>query len=137
MHVLENIPNASFLCEIIMLDVCFDPTLYDEYTAMVKAGNECQFTVHMSLHGKLCFGGLLRGSVVQVKFLLVSLDTLLAESETTNALIAVWSVKLRCLSRITAHIFMRVVDTSSLECPLHSILVVTSHTVAEHLTIQC
>ena len=79
--------------------------MMSKYTAMVKAGNECQFTVHMSLHGKLCFGGLLRGSVVQVKFLLVSLDTLLAENETTNALIAVWSGNgARCVSRhVTLH----------------------------------
>ena len=25
-----------------MLDVCCDPTLYDEYRAMVERGNECQ-----------------------------------------------------------------------------------------------
>ena len=35
-----------------MLDVCYDPTLYNECIAMVEAGNECQLTDHMSSHGK-------------------------------------------------------------------------------------
>ena len=33
------------ICGKNMLDVCCDPTLHDEYIAMVKAGNECQFIV--------------------------------------------------------------------------------------------
>ena len=74
-----------------MLDVCCDPTFYDEYSAMVKAGNECQLTVYMSLHGNICYGGLLRGSVVPARFLHVSLNTLRAEHETSNALVVVWS----------------------------------------------
>ena len=67
-----------------MLDVCCDPTLYDEYIAMVETGNECQLTVYMSLHGNLCYGDLLRGSGVPAKFLPVSLNTLPAEHETSN-----------------------------------------------------
>ena len=43
-----------------MLDVCCDPTWYNEYIAMVKTGNECQLTDYMSSHGKSCYGGLLR-----------------------------------------------------------------------------
>ena len=39
---------------------------------MVKTGNECQHTDYMSN----CYGSLLRGSVVPVKFLLVLLNTL-------------------------------------------------------------
>ena len=54
---------------------------------MVKAANECQLTAYMSLHGDLCYGGLLRGSVVPAKFLSVSLNTLLVEHETSNALV--------------------------------------------------
>ena len=60
-----------------MLDVCCDPTLHDECIAMVETGNECQLTDYMSSHGKNCYGGLLRGSVVPAKFLLESLNTLL------------------------------------------------------------
>ena len=74
-----------------MLDVSCDPALYDEYIAMVKAGNECHLTAYMSLHGNLRHCGLLRGSDVPAKFLLVSLATLLAEHETSNASFVVWS----------------------------------------------
>ena len=52
---------------------------------MVKVGNECQLTAYMLLDGNLCYCGLLRGSVVPAKFLLVSLYTLPAEHETSNA----------------------------------------------------
>ena len=38
--------------------------------------NECQHTDYMSLRGKNRYGGLLRGSVVSAKFLLVLLNTL-------------------------------------------------------------
>ena len=50
---------------------------------MVKTGNECQ-------RGKNCYGSLCRGSVVPAKFLLVLLNTLLVEDETSNALVVVW-----------------------------------------------
>ena len=108
-----------------MLDVCCDPTLCDEYIAIVKAGNECQLTVYMSLHGKFCYGCLLRGSVVPAKFLLVSLNTLPAQHETPNVLVVVWSGEqsaLRITERDTAQterILMRLVDTSSLDSRLH------------------
>ena len=72
-------------------DVCCDPTLCHEYIAMVKAGNECQLTAYVSLHGNLCFGGLLRGIVFPVTFLFVSLNTLPVEHETSNALVVVRS----------------------------------------------
>ena len=63
-----------------------------EYVAIVKAGNECQPTAYMSSHGKFCDSSLLRENVVQVKFLLVSLlNTLLAEPESHNALVVIWS----------------------------------------------
>ena len=106
-----------------MIHVCCDPTLYDEYIAMVKAGNECQLTVYMSLHGDLCHGGLLRGSVVPSKFLLESLNTLPVEHETSNALIAVWSGE-RSTLRITERAqterkLMRLVDTSPLDSRVH------------------
>ena len=54
---------------------------------MVKTGNECQLTNYMSSRGKNCYGSLLRGSVVPTKFLLVLLNTLLVEDETSNALV--------------------------------------------------
>ena len=47
--------------------------------------------VYMSSHGNLCYDGHLHGSVVQVKFLLVSVNTLPAEHETSNALVGGWS----------------------------------------------
>ena len=68
---------------------------------------------------------MLRGSVFPAKFLLVSLNTLLAEYETSNALVVVWSGErstLRTTERDTAQterILMRLVDTSSLESRLH------------------
>ena len=88
-----------------MLDVCCDPTWYNEYIAMVKTGNECQVTDYMSSHGKSCYGGLLRGSVVPAKFLLVLLNTLPVEDETSNASVVVWSGNgARCVSRdVTLH----------------------------------
>ena len=88
-----------------MLDVCCDPTWYNEYIAMVKTRNECQLTDYMSSHGKSCHGGLLRGSVVPAKFLLVLLNTLPVEDETSNALVVVWSGNgARCVSRdVTLH----------------------------------
>ena len=61
-----------------MLDVCCDPR---------GVGNECQLTDYMSSRGKNCHGSLLRGSVVQAKFLLVLLNTLPVEDETSNALV--------------------------------------------------
>ena len=39
------------------------------------------------LRGKNCYGSLLRGSVVPTKFLLVLLDKLPVEDETSNALV--------------------------------------------------
>ena len=88
-----------------MLDVCCDLTLYNENIAMVKTGNECQVTDHMSSHGKNCYGSLLRGSVVPTKFLLVLLNTLPGEDETYNALVGVWSGSgARCVPRdVTLH----------------------------------
>ena len=62
-----------------------------EYIAMVKAGNECQHTAYMSSHGNLCYDGPLRGSLIPVKFLFVSVNTLPAERETSNALVGIWS----------------------------------------------
>ena len=58
---------------------------------MVKAGNECQHAAYVSSHGNLCYDGLLRVSVVPIKFLLVSVNTLLAEHETSKALVEIWS----------------------------------------------
>ena len=72
---------------------------------MVKTGNECQLTDYMSSRGKKCHGSLLRGSVVPTKFLLVLLDTLLVEDETSNALVLAWVGNgARCVSRdVTLH----------------------------------
>ena len=78
-----------------------------------------------SLHGNLCYGGLLRGSVVPVKFLLVSLNTLPAEHETSNALVVVWSGE-RSTLRITEpdtartkRALVRLIDISSLDSRLY------------------
>ena len=90
---------------------------------MAETGNECQLTDYMSSRGKNCCGGLLRGSVVPGKFLLVLLNTLLVEDETSNALVVVWERStLRITGRDTAQtkrIRMRLVDTSSLDSRLH------------------
>ena len=67
---------------------------------MVKTRNECQLTDYMSSRGK---NSLLRGSVVPTKFLLVLLNTLLVEDETSNALVVVWvGSGARCVSRDVA-----------------------------------
>ena len=70
-----------------------------ETNVMVKTRN------YMSSRGKNCYGSLLRGSVVPTKFLLVLLDTLLVEDETSNALVVVWVGNgARCVSRdVTLH----------------------------------
>ena len=72
---------------------------------MVKTGNECQLTDNMSSRGKSCYGSLLRGSVVPTKFLLVLLNTLLVEDETSNALVVEWVGNgARCVPRdVTLH----------------------------------
>ena len=70
---------------------------------MVKTGNECQHTDYMSSRGKNCYGSLLRESLVPAKFLLVLLNTLLVEDETSNALVVVWVGNgARCVSRDVA-----------------------------------
>ena len=67
---------------------------------MVKTRNECMLGNYMSSRGKNCFGSLLRGSVVPTKFLLVLLNTLLVEDETSNALVVEWVGNgARCVSR--------------------------------------
>ena len=58
----------------------------------------------MSSRGKNCHGSL-RGSVVPTKFLLVLLNTLLVEDETSKAFVVVWVGNgARCVSRdVTLH----------------------------------
>ena len=70
-----------------------------------KTRNECQHTDYMSSRGKNCCGSLLRESVVPAKFLLVLLNTLAVEDETSNALVVVWFGNgARCVSRdVTLH----------------------------------
>ena len=72
---------------------------------MVKTGNECQLTDYMSSRGKNCYGSVLRGSVVPTTFLLVLLNTLLVEDETSYALVVVLVGNgARCVSRdVTLH----------------------------------
>ena len=72
---------------------------------MVKTGNECQLTDYMSSHGEGCYGSLLLGSVVPAKVLLLLLNTLLVEDETSSALVVVWVGNgARCVSRdVTLH----------------------------------
>ena len=72
---------------------------------MVKTRNECLLGNYMSSRGKNCCGSLLRGSVVPAEFLLVLLNTLLVEDETSNALIVVRVGNgARCVSRdVTLH----------------------------------
>ena len=92
---------------------------------MVKTGNECLLGNYMSSDSKNCYGSLLRGSVVPAKFLLVLLNTLPVEDETSNALVVVWGWErstLRITGRDTAQterMLMRLVDTSSLDSRLH------------------
>ena len=59
----------------------------------------------MSSRGKNCYGKLLLGSVVPTKFLLVLLNSLLVEDETSNAMVVVWIGNgARCVSRdVTLH----------------------------------
>ena len=89
----------------------------------LEAGNECLLGNNMSSRGKNCYGSLLRGSVVPTKFLLVLLNTLFVEDETSNALVVAWERStLRIAGRDTAQterILMRLVDTSSLDSRLH------------------
>ena len=72
---------------------------------MVKTRNECLLGNYMSSRDKNCYGSLLRGSVVPAKFLLVLLNKLPVEDETTNALVVVWVGNgARCVSRdVTLH----------------------------------
>ena len=96
------------------------PAWCDEYIAMVETGNECLLGNYMSLRCKNFYCSLFRGSVVPTKFLLVLLNTLHVEDETSNALVVVWVQKrstLRITGRDTAQterILLRLVDTSSL-----------------------
>ena len=59
----------------------------------------------MSSRGKNCYDSLLRESVVPAKFLLVLLNTLPVEDETSNALVVVWVGNgARCVSQdVTLH----------------------------------
>ena len=72
---------------------------------MVETGNECLLGSCMSSRGKNCYGSLLRGSVVPTKFLLVLLNTLPVDDETSNALVVVRVGNgARCVSRdVTLH----------------------------------
>ena len=72
---------------------------------MVKTGNEYQLTDYTSSRGKNCYSGLLCESVLPAKFLLVLLNTLPVEDETSNALVVVWVGNgARCVSRdVTLH----------------------------------
>ena len=62
---------------------------------MVKVGCECQ--LQSTCRHTVTFQ--LRGSVVPIKFLLVSVNMLSAEHETYNALVVVWENRGRCVSR--------------------------------------
>ena len=88
-----------------MLDVLFRPAWCNEYVAIIETGNECLLGNYMSSGGENCHGGLLRGSVGPTKFLLVLLDTLPVEDETSNALVVIWVWNgARCVSRdVTLH----------------------------------
>ena len=56
---------------------------------MVKTENECLLGNYMSSRGTHCLGSPLCGSVVPAKILLVLLNTLPVEDETSNALVVV------------------------------------------------
>ena len=85
---------------------------------MVKTGNECLSGNDMSSRGKNCFGSLLRGSVVPAKFLLVLLNTLPVEDETSNALVVVSvGYGARCVSGdVTLHLSTAVCIIQGKEC---------------------
>ena len=70
---------------------------------MVKTRNGCQLTDFMLSRGKKSCGSLLRGTTT--KFLLVLLNTLPVEDETSNAVVVVWVGNgARCVSRdVTLH----------------------------------
>ena len=62
-----------------------------EYIATVNFRIRMSAAVKMSSNSNLCYDGQLRGSVVPVKFLPVSVNTLPAEHEAHNALVVRWS----------------------------------------------
>ena len=72
---------------------------------VVKTGNECLLGNYMSSRGKKCYGSLLRGSFVPTKLLLVLLNQLPMEDNTSNALVVVWvGNRARCVSLdVTLH----------------------------------
>ena len=82
-----------------MLDVCCIVTSSDEYLAVIKT-DERQLQDYMLLPSNLCYDGLFAETVVSSAVLLVSLNTLLQEHETSNALVVVCSLELSTL-RIT------------------------------------
>ena len=73
---------CMFLCRMV--------STYDEYIAMVKAGNECQPTAFMSLHGNIAIVVCCAEVLFQSNFSLVSLNTLPTEHEISHALVVVW-----------------------------------------------
>ena len=77
MPVLNVSPDILVLrSQKNMLDVCFVPTSYDEYIAMVKTGNECQFSALMLLLGNFAIVVCCADVLFQPSFL-VSLRALL------------------------------------------------------------
>ena len=86
---------------------------YDEYIAMVKAGNECQPTAYMSLHGNIAIVVCCAEVLFQSSFSLVSLKTLTTEHETSHALVVVWPHEngADTAQTKTERVLMRLVDT--------------------------
>ena len=88
-----------------MLDVCCDPRgvmstqQWSRPETKVSTQTTCRHAVRIAM--AVC----VRGSVVPAKFLLVLLNTLPVEDETSNALVVVWvGNEARCVSRdVTPH----------------------------------
>ena len=74
---------CMFLCRMVSTP--------DEHIAMAKAGNECQPTVYMSLHGNTAIVVCCAEVMFQTSFLLKLLNTLLTEPEPSHALLVAWS----------------------------------------------
>ena len=120
-------------------------TSYDEWSAMVKTGDEWQLTAYMSLHGNICCDSLLRRSVVPAKFLLVPYN-LSDEHETYNAFLVEWSGRRSTLRAAKHDTWHGTVWARTHETHWHLILTAVcikprkeccTHPCIEHVTLCC
>ena len=107
-------------CGKNMLDDLVVPTSYDEWSAMVKTGDECQLTAYMSLHGNICCDGQSYGRVVPTSFSLCRSTCLTSMRHTTRWLWYGLGDEARCVPRSTTpdtaqseRVLVKLIDTSS------------------------